>query len=551
MAGIWKFYFGTFVGYRKKLILSTFINIFQPIVLLPIVLLIRYIFDEIIPNKDLDRIVVVGIAIFVLYLVSNSISLLSQKIILKTVKTAILKLRAQIVNKLYLFSRSFYDTANISKLHTVVVQDTNRLDFSSNIVISSLIPALIISIALCCILMFLNIKLFLLIIIMAPLITFFGRLSGNRIKVWTNKSHRLFESITIGLLSVLRIMNLTVQRSSEKYETDIQLKNLTMFRDVSFKHAWVISIHHSLQNSLIAFSGVLVLVVGGIMVINEVISLGNLVSFYVATGMLKTQMSIITRSIPIAIEGYESLITIHDLYCTDYDTPYNGKKEINFVGNIKLKSVCFSYDKNELLNDINVTLLPGSITAISGPNGSGKSTIASLIMGFYKPHNGSIYADGHDYKSIDISHLRKKIGFVPQDPIIFPASIQENIIYGYPNLDKTYLNEAVSAANIFNFIEELEFGYDTFLGEDGILLSGGECQGIAIARALLLKPKLLILDEPTNNLDEEKVESLISNLKNLSFNPSILIISHNKRVQKLASQILLIKETTLINKNIL
>lgn len=542
----WKFYFQTFGRDKYKLLFSTIINIIQPIILLPIVLLVRYIIDDIIPQKDTNMVILAGFTVLVLYITSNVITLLSQKIILKTVKTAILNLREQIVNKLYMFPRSFYDNTDIAQLHTVVVQDTNRLDFASNIVISSLIPSLIISGALGCILLFLNLKLFLIMMLIVPVMIFFSKLSGDRIKTWTKKSHRLFETITKGILRILQIMDLTVQRSAERVEKDRQLQNLTAFRDVSYKHAWIISVYQLLQSTIIAFSGVLIIVVGGIAVINELISLGNLISFYVATGMLKAQMSTVTRAIPIAIEGYESLTTIYNLYQTEYDIIYNGSKRIEFTGYINLKAVDFSYGKNKLLININLNLSPGSITAICGPNGSGKSTIVNLILGNYKPHCGLIYADDNSYEDIDISYLHKNIGVVPQNPIIFPASIWENITYGYPETDKRTVKEAVSAANIKYFIEQLPMGYDTMIGENGVLLSGGECQSIAIAQALLLKPKLLILDEPTNNLDDEKIGSLIKNIKNLSYHPAVLLISHNKLVQQEASQIFIIKDHTLV-----
>ncbi len=542
----WKFYFQTFGEDKNKLIFSTIINIIQPIILLPIVLLVRYIIDDIIPQKNTNMVILAGATVLVLYIISNSITFLSQKIILRTVKTAILNLREQIVNKLYMFPRSFYDNTDVARLHTIVVQDTNRLDFASNIVISSLIPSLIISGALGCILFFLNIKLFLIMMIITPLIVLLSRIGSNKIKIWTKKSHRLFEIITKGLLRVLQIMDLTVQRSAERFEMDRQLQDITAFRDVSYKHAWIISVYQSLQSTLIAFSGVLILVVGGIAVINELLSLGNLISFYVATGMLKAQMSTVTRSIPIAIEGYESLTTIYNLYQTEYDITYQGSKRIKFTGYIKLKAVDFSYGKNELLKSVNLNLSPGSITVICGPNGSGKSTIVNLILGNYKPQYGWIYADGCTYQDVDISQLRKDIGVVTQNPIIFPASIWENLTYGYPGTDNITVKEAASAANINYFIEQLPMGYDTMIGEQGVLLSGGEYQGIAIARALLLKPKLLILDEPTNNLDDEKIGSLIKNLKNLSYHPAILLISHNKLVQQEASQTFIIKDKTLI-----
>ena len=221
---IWKFYLRSFKGDFKELTLSICLTIFQPIILLPIVLLVRYTFDNIIPSKDINRVVLVGILIVVLYVISNGISLISQYITLKTVKTAILKLRQQILKKFYIYPRSYYGNTDRIKLHTVIVQDSQRVDIESNALISLLLPSVIISIALCAILLFLDWRLLLIMMIIAPIILIFSRTIGKKIKKWTNRSHRLFESFSKGMFFVLQMMDLTKIRSAEQYEINRQLK---------------------------------------------------------------------------------------------------------------------------------------------------------------------------------------------------------------------------------------------------------------------------------------------------------------------------------------
>jgi ABC-type bacteriocin/lantibiotic exporter with double-glycine peptidase domain len=180
-----------------------------------------------------------------------------------------------------------------------------------------------------------------------------------------------------------------------------------------------------------------------------------------------------------------------------------------------------------VLRDVTLTINPGSTVALVGPNGSGKSTIGNLILGFYRPQTGELCADDQPFTELDMVHLRRQIGVVTQDPILFPGTIWENITYGAPNVSSSQVIQAAKLATAHESIDQLPKGYQTFVGEDGILLSGGQRQRIALARALLREPALLILDEPTNHLDEAGVRQLMGSLDQLGNAPTILMISHD------------------------
>jgi ABC-type multidrug transport system fused ATPase/permease subunit len=271
-------------------------------------------------------------------------------------------------------------------------------------------------------------------------------------------------------------------------------------------------------------------------------SLGAFLSFFVAVTFLNTYLQIIFSTIPQIIEGNESLNTLYDMICLEYKLPYNGLNEISFSGGICLESVSFGYKNEHLLKEINLSIRPSSIVILIGPNGTGKSTIVHLIMGFYRPQDGIVLADDHPYNNLDIISLRKHIGVVLQDPVIFSGTIRDNIAYGNPEASETDVEKACELAVALDFIKGLPQGFNTPVGEGGVLLSGGQRQRIVIARALLRKPKLLIFDEPTNHLDEPTVSRLLGNLKKLEESPAILIVTQDVNISNEAHVIYFLDE---------
>lgn len=198
----------------------------------------------------------------------------------------------------------------------------------------------------------------------------------------------------------------------------------------------------------------------------------------------------------------------------------------NVTGLIEMKHVFFSYGQKKVFQDLNLTIRPGEMVGLVGRSGAGKSTIINLVCRLYDPVQGCILVDGIDLRSLKISDYRRNIGLVPQDPHLFFGSIADNIRYGKPEASVTEIIAASRAARAHEFILSLPHGYETIVGERGQRLSGGECQRIAIARAILVNPRIMIFDEATSSLDSQTEYEIQKAIETLVLGRTTLVIAH-------------------------
>lgn len=215
-----------------------------------------------------------------------------------------------------------------------------------------------------------------------------------------------------------------------------------------------------------------------------------------------------------------------------------------FRGLVKLEAVDFAYPTRldaPVLSDVSLDLEPGKVLALVGPSGSGKSTVAALLMRFYDPTAGRITLDGHDIRTLDTTWLREQIGAVSQEPVLFAASIEDNIRYGRPGATAAEVEAAARAANAHTFVSGFPEGYRTLVGERGVRLSGGQKQRIAIARALLKDPRILVLDEATSALDSESEHLVQEALDRLMKGRTVLVIAHRLSTVKDADRVVVVE----------
>ena len=292
---------------------------------------------------------------------------------------------------------------------------------------------------------------------------------------------------------------------------------------------------------------VIVVMYGASEVFAHRLSIGTLLMFYVLLNTFYNPLRRITdlaAVIASSSAAIERIFQIFDEKPDITDKPDALEPSIPSRGSVRFEHVNFGYDKpattedqsleqssvepeyRKILTDISLTIAPGEVIAFVGPSGAGKSTLVQLLPRFYDVASGKILVDGHDVRDLKINYLRRQIGMVLQDNILFTGSIRDNILYGRPSASETEVFAAAQAANAAGFIDELPEGYETQIGERGAKLSGGQKQRIAITRAFLKDPPILILDEATSALDSESEKQIQSALNKLMVGRTTLIIAH-------------------------
>lgn len=306
------------------------------------------------------------------------------------------------------------------------------------------------------------------------------------------------------------------------------------------------------------YSGTVVLVVnnlwglgilwyGGMQVIAGNLSLGTLMAFLLLTNILYSPISMLTNFILSFQDTRASMRRILE-YLEIKPWPVESKKAVSFTpteGRILIRDCSFSYDERMVLKNINIEIPPKGIFALVGQSGVGKTTLCRLIVRFYDPQEGRIFLDGKDIKDISLSSLRKSILLTLQNDYVFNGTVWENISYGLEEVDESQILISAKNAGI-DFINRLPQGIQTLIGVDGMNLSGGEAQRIALARAFLHSPKVFILDEPTSFVDLETEEKIKNSLLRLKESSTIIFIAHRLSTVMIADMVAVMKDGEIV-----
>jgi ATP-binding cassette subfamily B protein len=272
---------------------------------------------------------------------------------------------------------------------------------------------------------------------------------------------------------------------------------------------------------------------GGLLTARGRMSHGELIGFIVALGFIQSSVRLATSSFPALVRGREDVARI-----LDFVSQRSERSERSSQGMIRqptcweLRNVKFGYGNKIVLHDVSLTMRSGDLVGLTGPNGCGKSTLIALLLGWYQPSSGSVLIDGIDAGELDPAGLRRVIGLVQQDPQFLDATIRENLLFGArPDEDaERRLAEALQLSTASSILDLLPLGLDTSMGVAGTRLSGGQRQRLAVARALIRSPRLLLVDEPTNHLDRRSASEMLENLRGLPSEPAVLIVSHDPDV---------------------
>ncbi len=280
------------------------------------------------------------------------------------------------------------------------------------------------------------------------------------------------------------------------------------------------------------------------------IAIGVIYTVFRWSRMLTSNMQMIARMVGTlehSLVSAERVFEILDAK-TEVGTPEEPEPMPDGCGHVVFENVNFGYDDRPVLKDVNLDIPAGTNVALVGPTGSGKSTLIKLLPRFYDPQEGRIIIDGVDIRTVQTERLRAEIGFVFQDTFLFSASLAENIAFGVPEAEKRAIEDVARRAGVEEFAATFEDGYDTAVGERGISLSGGQRQRVTIARALLVDPRILILDDATASVDATTERAIQNGLTEVMKDRTTFVIAHRITTVKLADLVLVMDEGRIVQQ---
>ncbi len=523
---------------RQLLTVSILGAVVQASLLLTIPLLVRYLFVEVVPERAVGPLVLAGGVIALLYLTQTGVAVWVRIFILRQVKRATTRFRREILDRLYGLSRTAVQAEDRGLMHALVVHDTERVDVLVNSVLAEQLPSALVTLLLCVVLGVLDLRLLGFLVVLAFPGWIVLRLTmKDRTKVYVANYHERFGRFSREAYRALELMDLTRLHAAEPLERKRQNDVMEGYHGAVERMVASVSSYNALQQSLMAVAGVLVLVAGGALIAEETLSTGDLIAFFVGVMMLRNSTRTLASGYSNWLEGRSAFARISALLELNAPRPYSDAGPEPAVETLALENVSFGYDSREVLRGVDLTISMGETVAVTGSNGSGKTSILYLLLGLYAPSKGRLLADGVPYSTISMSALRRRLGVVTQDPVLFAGTISENIAYTDIDATPKEIEAAGRNALAHEFIMALPNGYETAVGESGVFLSGGQRQRITLARALLKHPRLLILDEPSNHLDPETTSGLLDHLSALPERPGILVITHDPSLAGRADRI--------------
>ncbi len=521
--------FRLLLPYKTALIFGSVLLIGASATNLAVPLFIKDLFDVVMVEKNLDKLNGIAGAIAVLFLLQLVFSTGNNYLFDITEKRIVTDFRKRVFAHLQTLSLGFFAKRRTGEIMSRMTNDITTIE---GIVTDLPATALQQSIRLfggVLIVVYMNWRLTFLILVLAPILVLFARTFGKKLKrLSTEIQDKLATSTTVleENISGIQIVKTFVR---EKLETDRFSEAVEdSFR--SAKKRILIASFFGPTIGFIAFiTGLILLWYGGREIILGNISPGELVAFILYATIIAGPMGSFARMFTRLQEGLGASQRIFDLLDTHPEIQdRSGAKPIPPIkGRVECEDLHFHYrEDQEVLKGIQFTVEPGELVALVGPSGAGKSTLIQLLHRFYDPVRGAIRVDGMDLRDVQLKSYWSQIGLVPQETLLFGGSIRENIQYAKSGTTEEAMIEAAKAANAHNFIMETPEGYDTIVGEKGIRLSAGQRQRIAIARAILKNPRLLILDEATSALDNESEVLIQEALERLMQGRTAFVIAH-------------------------
>ena len=547
-----KWAFKEFIWPRRKILfLGLFLILVRSLSGLVLPYASKSLIDEVIPSKDTHSLTFLLVVVCIALLFQSVSAFSLTRLLSVEAQHLISILRAKVQQKLLTLPISFFDNNKSGALVSRVMTDVEGVRNLVGTGLVQLIGGSVTAIISLIILIRINAQMTLFVLVPVLIFAVIALKAFGYIRPIFRARGKINAEVTGRLTETLNGIRVIKGFNAEAQEQKVFEKGVEdLYQNVK-KSLTATAFMTSSSTFLLGLASAGIMGMGGYFIMNNSMTYGEFVSFTLFLGFMIApivQMSNIGSQLTEAFAGLDRTQELMGI-----DEENNLKIRTisldKIKGNITFNNISFSYDDTtEVLRNISFKAPQGSVTALVGSSGSGKSTIAGLVTAFLNPNSGQVLIDEIDLSKVDLKSFRSQLGVVLQDDFLYEGTIRENILFPRPKASEKDLLEAVEGAYVNEFTDRFENGLDTVIGERGVKLSGGQRQRISIARALLAKPKIVILDEATSNLDTQSEAFIQKSLAILMRNRTTFVIAHRLSTIQKADQILVIEEGDIVER---
>jgi ATP-binding cassette, subfamily B, bacterial len=498
----------------------------------------KLLIDDALTKRNLRMLLIVSGLMFGVTVVGFVLNILSSYQYVRVSALVLFDMRVALYRHLQTLSPRFWARRKLGDVVSRINNDIAEVQRVSADSLLSVLSNVVFLIGSAAIMMAMSPRLFLISVAAVPASIWALQHYQHRLATRVRAVRERSSDIGSFLLETLLGIRLVVSARAESREVERFRARNQSFLDALMKMQLTAFLSGAVPGTVLTLSTAAIFLYGGKLVIDGALTTGSLVALMSYHLRLLSPVQNLMSLYSNLVTGGVSLSRVWELFDTRaeiVDRP-NAKPLANVRGEIEFDRVSFSYGGDNVLEDLSFKVAPGTICAILGPSGAGKSTLADLMVRFYDPDAGAIRIDGHDVRDLPLENLRHAILLVDQAPYLFHASVRENIAYTRPGATDDEIVSAAQAASIHDRILALPDGYQTIIAERGQTLSAGERQRIALARALLADPKVLILDEPTSALDEANERAIADTLVRVAEGRTAILITHRASLARIAHQ---------------
>jgi ATP-binding cassette, subfamily B, bacterial len=467
----------------------------------------------------------------------------------KVALKAAFNLRTQVYAHLQKLDLAYFEKAKSGDLSYRMTEDIDRVGEVIHKLLHDFIPCLFQLVAIPIYMVYLSWELTVAALIIAPVMGVVIAWFGQRLQTLSRRSQNRISDLSSIMTEVLGGIRLVQAFAAEDYQVAKFSREAEKTLKAKYYTERLKAIQIPISGFLQALSFLILLFFAAWQISLGNLTPGKFLSFLAAAGLLIDPIGHTTVNYNLFKEAEASLDRVFELL----DVQPTVEEKVNAIalptvsGKLEYRNVSFAYKKGEpVLKDVNLLVMPGEAVALVGASGAGKTTFVNLLPRFYDSNTGNIFIDGIDIQDVTLNSLRRQIGIVPQDTLLFSGTMAENIAFGQAEFDIEAVIQAAKIANAHQFITHLPNGYNTWVGERGLTLSGGQRQRIAIARAVFLNPRILILDEATSALDSESEALVQEALERVMEGRTVFIIAHRLSTVRRCDRILVLEKGQIV-----